>query len=71
MEDKNFLKDKTAVFIGQSILLKNCIDLAKNKFKKIYVVTEDRNIAKFLNKKYKIIKNKNLKNINLIFYLIF
>ena len=61
MEDKNFLKDKTAVFIGQSILLKNCIDLAKNKFKKIYVVTEDRNIAKFLNKKYKIIKNKNLK----------
>ena len=33
---KNYLKRKTAVFMGTSFLMKRCISFSSNKFKKIY-----------------------------------
>tara|TARA_Y100000590_G_scaffold466302_1_gene641197 strand:+ start:7640 stop:8653 length:1014 start_codon:yes stop_codon:yes gene_type:complete len=64
MLNKSFLKNKSAVFIGSTLMLDNCLKIALGKFKKISVISEDKKIYKKYKKKLNFIKINNLNNIS-------
>lgn len=51
------------VFIGTSVMMSKCIEIASKKFKNIFIITQDKKIKKKFGKKFKFISYKKLKQI--------
>ena len=64
MKNKLFLKNKSAVFIGKTLMLDNCLKIASKKFKKISIISDDKKILKKYKKNFSIIKMKDLYNMS-------
>ncbi len=64
MKNKLFLKNKSAVFIGGTLMLDNCLKIASKKFKKISIISNDKKILKKYKKKFHIMKIKDLQNLS-------
>ena len=64
MKNKLFLKNKSAVFIGGTLMLDHCLKLVSKKFKKISIISHDKKILKKYKKKFNIIKINDLHNLS-------
>ena len=64
MLNRAFLKNKSAVFIGSTLMLDNCLKIASNKFRKISVISDDKIIYKKYKKKFRFIKIDDLYNMS-------
>ena len=58
------MKKNNVILIGTSIMLEKCIEISVKNFKKVYVISKDKNIKKKFQKKIKIISLNKIKNIN-------
>ena len=64
MKNRAFLKDKSAIFIGETLMLDICLDIALKKFKQISVISDDKTILKKHKKKFNFIKVDDLHNMS-------
>lgn len=57
------LKNSKAVFIGSTIMLQKCVEIAIKNFNTVYLISDDKKINKKIKKSVKIIKFNKLKKI--------
>jgi len=57
------LKNSKAVFIGSTIMLKKCVEIAIKNFNTVYLISDDKKIPKKIKNRVKIIKLNKLKKI--------
>ena len=58
---KSYISDKTALFIGSSYMLEQCLLISLKKFKKIYLVSDDKRLVKKFKKKITLLTFSKLK----------
>jgi len=58
---KSHISDKTALFIGSSYMLEQCLLISLKKFKKIYLVSDDKRLVKKFKKKITLLTFSKLK----------
>ena len=57
------LKNSKAVFIGSTIMLQKCVEIAIKNFNTVYLISDDKKINKKIKNSVKIIKFNKLKKI--------